>query len=222
VKDTLRKVARQHFFYNSDVNYAAEQLEVFRIGIALFSLVSFITLLLDYHIFFAPDGLINWEVTNANSFWFELHPEKIAALTGLGRETTILTIIYLYLTSLILLLLGIWPRVSAIVALILFVTLSNTLSPYGYGVDVYHTVNLFLLCIFPTGYLLSVRTKASALNTKAIREMSVRVLQLYIGLTYLNAGVEKAFMPNWWNGKFIYYLINDPTMMVRTHFINSV
>ena len=215
MKYTAKLIWQQNVFYKVDTNYAPEQVDVFRVVIVLYSLFSFITLLLDYPVFFAPDGLINWEVTNANSYWFELHPAKIAHLLGVSGQPVMLTLIYLYLSSLLLLLLGLWPKVMAALALLLFVTFSNVLAPYGYGVDVYHTVNLFFLLLFPSGYFLSVKPKTPSFHTQRLRELSIRALQIYIGLTYLNAGLEKAFMPNWWNGKFIYYLISDPTAVTH-------
>lgn len=215
LKDTARLVWRHNIFYKADTNYAPAQIDVFRVVMVLYSLFSFITLLLDYPVLLAPDGLINWEVTNASSFWFELHPAKIAHLLGLSGQAVMLGLIYLYLGSLLLLLLGCWPKITAGMVLLLFVTFSNALAPYGYGVDVYHTVNLFFLFLFPTGYFLAVKPKRQSFHTKRLRELSMRALQIYIGLTYLNAGVEKAFMPNWWNGKFIYYLINDPTAITH-------
>lgn len=215
MKHTARLIWQQNVFYKVDTNYAAEQIDVFRVAMVLYSLFSFITLLLDYPVFFAPDGLINWEVTNASSFWFELHPAKIASLLGISGQPVMLTLIYLYTGALLLLLMGVWPKVMAALVLMLFVTFSNVLAPYGYGVDVYHTVNLFFLLLFPTGYYLSVKPKTASLHTQRLRELSIRALQVYIGLTYLNAGIEKAFMPNWWNGKFIYYLISDPTSVTH-------
>jgi hypothetical protein len=215
VKYTAKLIWQQNVFYKADTNYAAEQVDVFRVVMVLYSLFSFITLLLDYPVFFAPDGLINWEVTNASSFWFELHPAKIAGLLGVSGQTVMLTLIYLYLGALLLLLLGLWPKVMTALVLLLFVTFTNVLAPYGYGVDVYHTVSLFFLLLFPAGYYLAIKPKRPSFNTQRLRELSIRALQVYIGLTYLNAGIEKAFMPNWWNGKFIYYLISDPTAVTH-------
>jgi hypothetical protein len=211
----MKDLLKYNFFYRAHLNYAAEQVDVFRVMMVLYSLCSFLFLLLDYPVLLAPHGLINWEVTNASSFWFELHPAKIAALLGVSGDAVMSGIIYTYLAALVLLLLGIWSRISAIIALLLFVTLSNVLSPYGYGVDVYHTVTLFFLAVFPTGYYMVLRPKTGSADMDTVRQLCIRALQLYIGLTYLNAGVEKAFMPNWWNGKFIYYLLSDPTAITH-------
>lgn len=208
-----RDILNKNILYNLPLNYTSNQVEIFRIAVAGFAILSLVTLLLDYHLFFAPDGLINWEVTNASSFWFEIHPAKIADFLHIQPDNIVISIILLYLFSLILLLLGVWTRAAAIASLLGFVCLSNVLSPYGYGIDVYLTVCLFLLCMFPIGYELSILPKKAYPELATIQQISVRVIQLYLCLTYASAGIEKALMPNWWNGKFIFYLVNDPTII---------
>lgn len=210
-----KEVLQKNILYNLSLNYHKKQIDVFRIAIASFAIISLVTLLLDYHLFFAPDGFINWEVTNASSFWFELHPAKISEFLGADPDYVIASIIIIYLIGLLLLLMGIWTRGAAIISLMCFTGLSNVLSPYGYGVDVYQTVCLFFLCLFPTGYYLSIMPKKDYAELPTIQQISVRVLQIYLCLTYISAGIEKALMSNWWNGKFIFYLVNDPTVMSR-------
>jgi hypothetical protein len=191
MKANLTNAIKQHLFYNCHLNFKQQQVDVLRIVIASYSLFSIILLLLDYPVFLASDGLINWEVTNANSYWFELHPEKLATLLHISKSTIVAIILFLYLGSLLFLLIGIWVRVSAVFALLMFVALGNTLSPYGYGVDVYHTVTLFFLCVFPTGYFFTFQHKKKYSSLATIQALSIRVFQIYLCLTYLNAGVEK-------------------------------
>ena len=215
LKNQWADILKQNLLYRSDYNYSENQVEIFRICLAIYALFSIITLLFDYHLLFAPDAFINWEVSNANAFWFELHPQKIVDFLHTDPENTIFWILMLYISALLALLIGIWTRLAAIIALVLFVCLSNVLASYGYGVDVYMTVSLFFLTLFPTGYALSFRPRSPYLNIATVRQISIRALQVYLSITYTSAGFEKAMMPTWWNGKFIYLMLSDPTVMTH-------
>lgn len=204
---------RENIFYKVDYHFSHSQLEIFRILVAVFCIVNFSTILLDYNVFLAPNGLVGWEVTNANSFWFELHPQKIADLLGVLPGTIMVAVCVVYLSALGLLLFGVLPNLSALVSLVCFTLITVVISPYAYGVDVYQSVCLFFLCFFPIGYSYAVLEKKKKKNLAVLQALSVRVLQLYLIITYLSAGFEKAAMSGWWNGKFIFFLVNDPTIV---------
>jgi hypothetical protein len=213
IKNKIKTLIKYNIFYNISSHYTVKQIDVFRIAVSSFALLSIISLLMDYKLLFAPNSLINWEVSNASSFWFEVHPAKIAQWLSIEPNTVGISLILLYIAGLLFLLVGIWTRFAAILTLCCFVSLTTVISTYGYGVDVYQTVALFLLCLFPTGYTLSIMPKKEYKDLAEIRKISIRVLQLYLSLTYLSAGVEKGLMANWWNGKFIFFLVNDPTVV---------
>lgn len=214
----IKSVLKDNVFYNITYCYNANQLEVFRILVALFAIISMYTLVLDYDVFFAPNGIINWEVSNANALWFECHPQKIADFLSVSPQYVMITILILYFLALTTLLLGIWTRGSAIICLITFTLITNVMASFAFGVDIYQSVCFFFLTLFPTGYSLSLFKKANYPNLNEIKQVCVRVLQLYLIITYMSAGFEKAFMLNWWNGKFIYFLSNDPTIMTTSFF----
>ncbi|TKC05563.1 hypothetical protein FA048_17725 [Pedobacter polaris] len=214
----IKSVLKDNVFYNITYCYSANQLEVFRILVAAFAIISMFTLVLDYDVFFAPNGIVNWEVSNANALWFECHPQKIADFLNVPPQYVMITILTLYFLSLITLLLGVWTRLSAIVCLITFTLITNVMSSFAFGVDIYQSVCFFFLTIFPTGYSLSLIKKDSYHSLSEIKQICVRVLQLYLIITYMSAGFEKAFMLNWWNGRFIYFLSNDPTIMTTNFF----
>jgi len=207
---------KENFFYKLDFYYSRPQLEVFRIVIAAFAIVNFGTMFLDYDVLLAPNGLISWEVTNANSFWFEMHPQKIAEFLQVSPDVVMLTLSSIYGYSLVLLLLGIWPNVAAFVSLICYTMITDVITPYAYGMDVYQSVFLFFLCFFPVGYGFSLIRKHPKENLKVVQQLSVRALQIYLIITYLSAGFEKAVMSGWWNGKFIFFLVNDPTIVTSS------
>jgi hypothetical protein len=214
----IKSVLKENVFYNITYCYNANQLEVFRILVAFFAIISMFTLVLDYDVFFAPNGIVNWEVSNANALWFECHPQKIADLLHVSPQYVMISILTVYFLSLGTLLLGIWTRLSAIICLITFTLITNVMSSFAFGVDIYQSVCFFFLTIFPTGYSLSLIKKDNYPSLNEIKQICIRVLQLYLIITYISAGFEKAFMLNWWNGRFIYFLSNDPTIMTTSFF----
>jgi hypothetical protein len=215
---TIKSVLKDNVFYNITYCYNANQLEIFRILVALFAIISMYTLVLDYDVFFAPNGIVNWEVSNANALWFECHPQKIADFLSIPPNHVMIAILTLYFLGLVALLLGLYTRLSAIICLITFTLITNVMSSFAFGVDIYQSVCFFFLTIFPTGYSLSLVKKDNYPNLNEIKQICIRVLQLYLIITYISAGFEKAFMLNWWNGRFIYFLSNDPTIMTTSFF----
>lgn len=209
---------KDNVFYNITYCYSTNQLEVFRILVSLFAIISMVTLVLDYDVFFAPNGIVNWEVSNANALWFECHPQKIADFLNLPAQSIMITILTLYFLGLMGLLIGVLPRLSAIICLLTFTLITNVMSSFAFGVDIYQSVCLFFLTLFPTGYSLSLVKKNIYPQLNAVKQICVRMLQLYLIITYISAGFEKALMLNWWNGRFIYFLSNDPTIMTTNFF----
>ncbi|GEM_PF-1902397 len=210
MKKQLQLFLREHLFYKIAYSNVANQFEYFRIGIALFSIFSFLSFWLDYDLLLVPDGIINWEVTNASAYWFEPHLLKVSEIIGLAPMTTLYLVSFLYLASLVLLALGLHTRLAAIVALLLFLTLSVNLSPFLYGVDLYQNVFLLFLCVFPSGYACSIRPLPITKAIQNSQQIGIRTIQLYLGLTYLSAGLGKAKMASWHNGEFLFLSISDP------------
>jgi len=193
-----------------------EQLDVFRIGIALYSILSFCILLLDFKDILHPNGIINWEVSNANLFWFELHWKKIANFLGIEEVKILLIASVLYLTSLISLLIGKFSKIAAISSFLCYYTFSNVMSIFGYGADIYQNVALFLICFFPIGYYYSIDKKKLTTKIKDISLICIRSLQVYLIITYFASGIEKLVLRSWWNGSYLYSVMNDPTMYSLT------
>ena len=69
MKTKLLSVLKQNIFIRLDYGHSKNQFDYFRGVIALFTLFHFLAFLLDYTFFLAPDGIVNWEVTNASAFW---------------------------------------------------------------------------------------------------------------------------------------------------------
>ena len=209
------------FFYKyKDTLYSKNQLEFFRIGIAAFSILSLIFLLLDYSAILHPDGIINWELSSANSYLFEFHLKTISDISGIKPNIILNTSIIIYFITLIFLLIGIYTKYSSILSFIFYVVINNITSSFCYGVDIYQGVSLFLMCIFPIGYSISFKKKQVTSNIEDIKKICIRVLQIYLIITYTSAGWEKIVQKNWWNGSFMYMVISDSTLSTISNYAN--
>lgn len=200
---------RANIFANLKYGYADSQFEYFRIGIALFSIFNFGLFLIDYDVFLANTGMINWEVTNANSYWFEPHLQKLTRYISPSFLVYIGSLIYL--SSLMFLVFGIQTRLAAIVSFFCFLVFSVQLFPYLYGVDLYQSVFLLFLCIFPSGYSKTLFIRKNQNDVGQDQQIAIRTIQIYLMITYFSAGLGKIQMPSWLNGEFLYLSISDPT-----------
>jgi hypothetical protein len=207
-----KEIIKDNFFYNLRYCYCEKQFDVFRIFISIFSIISILSYLIDFYVILDPNGLIPWEITNADSHWFELHPLRISKALQISEKCTIIIVISLYLISLLSLGFGICTRISAGVALLCLYIITNIVSLYSYGVDVYQNVCLFFLLLLPSGYYYSLTKKIHTSDYSKLLQIGVRTLQIYLILTYMSAGIEKSMMKTWWNGEFIYLVLNDPTV----------
>ncbi len=211
---------KENIFCYLDYGQSKYQFEYFRIAIALFSLFNFGAFLYDYEVFVSPNGIINWEVTKASSFWFDPHPARLANWLNMSHETFNIVAICLYVGSLVLLALGVFTRVSSLLAFFFFLVFSLSLYPFLYGVDLYQSVFLLFLTIFPSGYALSLTSKKSDDKILNQQKIAVRGIQIYLALTYFSAGFGKFNMDSWFNGEFLYLSLSDPTYQLLSFTYN--
>ncbi|WP_257668143.1 hypothetical protein [Parapedobacter tibetensis] len=200
---------RAHIFANLNYGYAQHQFEYFRIAIAAFSIFNFCLFLVDFDVLLAANGMINWEVTRANAFWFEPHLYKLG--TGATANILLYGAIFCYIASLISLGLGFRTRLMAMLAFGCFLLFSVHLNPYLYGVDLYQSVFLFFLCIFPSGHSLALPRRQHSAALLGHQQIALRTVQIYLMITYFSAGFGKVQMPSWLNGEFLFLSLSDPT-----------
>ena len=67
-----------------------------------------------------------------------------------------------------------------------------------------------MLCIFPSGYFLSLKPKKSNDTLINQQQIGIRGIQIYLAVTYLSAGLGKAKMASWLNGEFLFLSLSDP------------
>lgn len=209
------------FFARLDYGQARHQFEYFRVFIALFSLFSFASFLIDYNVFLVPKSIISWEVTNANAYWFEPHFLKIARLLKINEITLLFICSFGYIAALVSLLLGYFTRIASLLSFAFFLLFSVQLYPFLYGVDLYQSVFLMMLCVFPSGFSMSRASKTTSDVIEQQQRIGVRGIQAYLALTYFSAGFGKMKMGSWLNGKFLFLSLSDPNYSM-VHFPQSL
>jgi uncharacterized membrane protein YphA (DoxX/SURF4 family) len=107
--------------------------------------------------------------------------------------------IFLYILSLLFLLVGLFTRYSAFIALILQLIIFKSFSPFNYGYDFFLTMSLFYCLVFPVGNYYSLDKKI--FKGKAKTNLRYRkVLQIHLSTVYFFSGIAKGLDSGWWNG----------------------
>ncbi len=112
---------------------------------------------------------------------------------------------------------GMWTRVTSILAWLLAVSYCNRLYGSLFGLDQVNTMLAMCLMIGPSGDLFSVdawrkrRSRAgqggaaSELQPKSSTTIAIRLIQLHMCLIYLFGGIGKMRGATWWNGTAMWF-----------------
>jgi hypothetical protein len=117
---------------------------------------------------------------------------------------------WLYLVALLFLMIGILPRVSAVISLLCQILIFRTFASFNYGYDYFLSMSLFYCIIFPVGKYNTVQQLLFRLTKPAFRKFNYkRVLQIHLCIVYFFSGLPKALDTNWWNGNSIWKAVSS-------------
>jgi hypothetical protein len=108
---------------------------------------------------------------------------------------------------------GLLPRVSTVLLWGMQIYLMSSGEFSSYGVHRYFMVLLFLLVFMPAGEsfnLLRWARKAKPAAARWEATFSLRVLQLAVLITYVDAGISKTAGEHWWNGDAVWRSLHLP------------
>ena len=137
--------------------------------------------------------------------------DQLAPL-GVSEAGCLHALCALYVVSLVGLGLGLFTRVSAVLAWFLHWTLIRSAGTTSYGADTYAHIFLFYLMLVPAGDAFSLdvrRRKATPMPTSAAR-LGLRVMQLHLCVSYLASGIQKSVGIQWWNGELLWRALSLP------------
>jgi hypothetical protein len=213
-----------HFLRRTLVDFVSKPasprpLAALRIGLAavlLLQAYAFAGNLLDLY---GERGIVQWEALP-----FQPPPEvptltaarDLLAPLGVGADSSVRLIFYVYVASLVLLLAGWQTRFAALVAWLAHMALKTTGSTSIYGVDDFAHIALFYCIWMPVGFAWSLdRYNGSVSDAPTpLARLALRVLQLHLCIVYLSSGVEKATGEQWWNGEAIWRSVMRPDLAV--------
>lgn len=190
----------------------ARPLAWFRMGLAAGLLAQALSLLGHLHDLYGRYGLVDWSVMwesqwagVPNLAWLDGPLEKIDVPTSFAVPLTFA----LYVVGLLGLVVGYRTRLAAGVAWLTHTALVGSSFMTSYGVDQFAHIGLFYCLWFPAGQALSLDHSLGMQRGKALAPtfaawLSLRLLQLHVGVIYTASGIEKALGHQWWNGEALW------------------
>ncbi len=117
-----------------------------------------------------------------------------------------------YLASAVFFTLGLFTRTATVLVWLSQMILVNCGAFSSYGVDRYFVNFAFLMIFFPAGNVWSLdrlRARRPAEALAACR-IGLRLLQLFLLIAYVDAGLSKAHGADWWSGEALWRALNQP------------
>lgn len=182
--------AWSRFWFESD---SPSRMRLFRLAFGLLIFALYLIRSLDLELYFSNEGVLPLSVVR------ELMPLQYrpSILHYWEGDAPLWSLHALFLLSLLSMAAGIFPRASAIVALVLHVSFIHRNMASVYGVDLISTFFLFYLC-FANG-----REDAGSAS-RTLGSMVFRLSQLQVCIIYGYSGLEKLKGGPWWKGEAIW------------------
>ncbi len=204
---------RAYSFFNDPVSPAP--LAIFRILIAAFTLLQAILWYNDWLAFVGYDGWLQWEISQALISDLTLHMAKVYSFFSflhISEDTFVTAFFWVYVTSALMLLLGLFTKVFSLLTFLCHYILMCTIEVYVYGVDIFLQIALFYVMLMPVARMFSLDALLKRVPTKGSWEvtLSLRVLQIHMCMIYLSAGFEKLISPEWWSGNVLWRSVVQP------------
>jgi hypothetical protein len=179
----------------------------FRINIAGFALVHFLSIQPDFADLYSRQGYVYPDILDASydhltptfyslqTFLQQIHlPVSYEALLTFSRIS--------YPLLLVLLIVGAGTRMSAILSLFFQLLFSKSLHLYQYGVDNFTTIGLFYCCVFPVGSIYSLDNMLRKRPSLAPHHtLFLRLFRAHLCIAYFFSGFDKVLGPTWLNGE---------------------
>ncbi|MBT0550954.1 hypothetical protein D1Z97_04100 [Riemerella anatipestifer] len=192
----------------------------FRISIGLVVLLHFLSIWSDFSSLYTRKSVIPLELHTIYNFYDILSIENILSYLErfYSKESSVLIFKYSYVVFCLLIVIGLFSRVSALILLFLQVSFIKHGNLFFYGADFFTEISLFYIFLFPTSSFYSVQSilfpKLS--GTKQSVTLCKRLIQVHLCFVYFFSGLDKILGFNWWNGEAVWKAINLPNL---THYI---
>lgn len=178
----------------------------FRITVCLVAIFDVLSMLADFHLLFSPSKtIIPQELIYLPTEYFTRLQSFFGFIKQHNLEPAFYSgILWVYMGSLLALMLGLFSRGAALIALVSQLLIFRSFGPLNYGYDSFITMSLFYCLIFPVGKYYALSRKLSRTEPKPVQFNYQRVLQFHLCIVYFFSGIAKVIDPNWWNGNSIW------------------
>ncbi len=181
-------------------------LPFFRIMVSVIAIVDLVSMLPDISLLFSNSKtIVPQELLYLQSEYFGILQSFYGYIFRNHFETFYYTaVLWVYIGSLTFLIIGLFSRFAAVIALILQLLIFKSFPELNFGYDNFITMSLFYCLIFPVGKYYSIDAKYLWKKQQATLFNYQRVLQIHLCMVYFFSGIAKALDPNWWNGNAIW------------------
>ncbi len=200
--------------FNGDVKNSNNLwLVFFRCSISALTLINYLSLQFDFANIFSADAFITPDITNAlkNPLLPSIYSiyRNLQWFCNISYDSVLMTFRILYPLALLLLLAGLFTRFTALLSLVLQLTLLNSMDFYTYGFDEFTTIALFYCFLFPVGFDYSLDKYLFKKQTDTGNFYKyLWLLRVHICIAYFFSGFEKMLGYNWRNGESIWKMIH--------------
>ena len=200
----------RNFFHQ---NVPVETLGFYRIVISGFALIQFLVLLPDWMLFYGPEGMMPWPISEAlaSNYMPTLSAvTKLFSPIGMSANGSVYLVTVIYVISLIGLFVGFKTRLMGLLAWSMHLIINTTGNLTAYGVETFTHIALFYCAVLPVGASWSRDNLKKPKQLPAyLITLSVRIIQLHLCIMYFSSGFEKALGDQWWNGEAIWIALQQ-------------
>jgi uncharacterized membrane protein YphA (DoxX/SURF4 family) len=138
------------------------------------------------------------------------------------ESTTEMWVVHgLSLLAVLLFTLGLWTRITSVLAWVVALSYIHRVSSALFGMDTMMALLLLYLAIGPSGTALSLdnwlvnrRRRLEGLaplgvQTSVLAGLGLRLIQVHFAFIYLASGISKLQGPSWWNGTAIWQTLSN-------------
>ena len=202
----------ERFFFERDNR--SEFLVFFRVAAGIVILMHFLSTIADFDRLFSSHSIVPQDIMTALSpDWLLTFPKIVQFFEtfGIAEPTTIIIVQCLFIACCLCIIVGFFSRISALLLLILQISLTKGSSFFIYGVDFFTSMSLFYLILFPGDNYFSLRNYFAKRPRRETNFMPVkRMFQLHICIAYFFSGFDKLLGFTWRDGEAIWKAINLP------------
>lgn len=185
-----------------------------RIATGAILLLSIIALWPDFEKLYGLEGLVDHQLLSikrgyASPTIYGLI-EKIKQIWPIEEQQILSGVFIVYIGLCLLLMVGLFTKVSAFNLIILHGIIFTSLPQFSYGFDYFCSIALFYCLVFPVQRSGSLDRKLFNLPDSRLTGFCLRILQIHLCLVYFFSGLGKLIGHSWRNGEALWKTVQLP------------